>query len=182
MEQLINLKEQLLRERPVPWDGFPDIDLYMDQLINYMPRQQIASTNEDRLTPAMVNNYIKAGLLDRANGKRYSREHLAELTIICLLKQIVSVKDAALLFSKFPDKEVRSIYEDYIDDLDKALTSVANQLDSDLDASELPGLIMRLAVESYAHKLACLRLIDILRDSEEKKKNAKKAPSKGDIK
>jgi hypothetical protein len=66
--------------------------------------------------------------------------------------------------------------------LDKALTSVANQLNSDLDASELPGLIMRLAVESYAHKLACLRLIDILRDSEEKKKNAKKAPSKGDIK
>lgn len=182
MEQLINLKEQLLRERPVPWDDFPDIDLYMDQLINYMPRQQIASITEDRLTPAMVNNYIKAGLLERANGKRYSREHLAELTIICLLKQIISVKDAGLLFSKFPDKDVRSIYEDYIGNLDTALTSVANRLDSGLEASELPGIIMRLTVESYANKLACLRLIDILRDNDdEKKKNAKKAPLKGDI-
>lgn len=181
MEQLINLKEQLLKERPVPWDAFPDIDLYMDQLINYMPRQQIAGRHEDRLTPAMVNNYIKAGLLERANGKRYSREHLAELTIICFLKQVVSVKDAALLFSKFPDKDIYSIYGAYIDDLDKSLTSVADRLADDLDDSGIAQTIMHFAVESYAHKLACLRLIDILRDNEEQKKNTKKAPSKGDM-
>jgi len=181
LEQLINLKEQLLKERPVPWELFPDIDLYMDQLINYMPRQQIAGRHEDRLTPAMVNNYIKAGLLGRANGKRYSREHLAELTIICFLKQIVSVKDAALLLSKFSYKDIRSIYEDYIDDLDRSLTSVADQLDDGLDDSGVARTIMHFAVESYAHKLACLRLIDIIRDNGEQKKIAKKAPSKGDM-
>jgi len=181
LEKLIKLKEQLLSDRPVSWDGFPDIDLYMDQLINYMPRQQIAGRLEDRLTSAMVNNYIKVGLLDRANGKRYSREHLAELTLICFLKQIISVKDAALLFSNFPDKDVRSIYEDYIDDLDKSLTCVAGQLADELDDSEIARTVMHLAVESYAHKLACLRLIDILREKEEQKKNAKKAPLKGDM-
>ncbi|HHU04926.1 MAG TPA: DUF1836 domain-containing protein [Clostridiales bacterium] len=170
MEQLKSLIKQFLDERPVPWNGFPDIDLYMDQLINYMPRQQIISRNEDRLTPAMVNNYIKAGLLERAKGKRYSREHLAELTMICLLKQIISVKDAALLFSKFGDRDVQSNYEYYLEDLDKALTRVATELDTELDESEIPRAIMRLAVESYAYKLACLRLIDILRENEDKSK------------
>jgi len=170
LEQLKNLINQILTERPVAWNGLPDIDLYMDQLISYMPRQQIAGRDEDKLTPAMVNNYIKAGLLERAKGKRYSREHLAELTMICHLKQIISVKDVALLLSKFKDRDVRSVYEDYLDDLDKALAGVANELDENLDELELPGAIMRLAVESYAYKLACLRLIDILRENEDEKK------------
>jgi len=142
----------------------------MDQLISYMPRQQIAGRDEDRLTPAMVNNYIKAGVLERAKGKRYSREHLAELTIICLLKQVISVKDAALLASKAEGKDVRTIYEEYLEELDRALKDVANKLDENLDESELPKAIMRLAVESYAYKLACQRLIDILREKEDKKK------------
>ena len=40
-----------------------DIALYMDQLISYMPRQLIHFDENEALTSAMVNNYIKDGLV-----------------------------------------------------------------------------------------------------------------------
>ncbi len=179
MEDLSKLKEQLRSERPVPWDSLPDIDLYMDQLISYMPRQQLISSRDNKLTSAMVNNYIKANLLERANGKKYSRNHVAELSIISFLKQIISVKDAALVFNEFPKEDIRSIYEKSLGYLDKALNSVSEQLPDSIGENEIADMIMRLAVVSYANKLTCLRLIDILQEKEESKKPTKK--SKGEL-
>ena len=60
MEEIRELKERLNRERPATWDALPDLSLYMDQLIAYMPRQLIHFDEGDMLTSAMVNNYIKA--------------------------------------------------------------------------------------------------------------------------
>ena len=94
VEEIRELKERLERERPVEWEAFPDIGLYMDQLISYMPRQLIHYGEGESLTSAMVNNYIKDGAMPRAEGKRYSRTHLAYLTALCALKQVLSVKDA----------------------------------------------------------------------------------------
>ena len=56
MEELKRLKEKLEQERPAAWDELPDIALYMDQLISYMPRQLIRFDEEEQLTSAMVNN------------------------------------------------------------------------------------------------------------------------------
>ena len=76
MKEIQRLKEHLEAQRPGGWEELPDLSLYMDQLISYMPRQLIPTETEgDPLTAAMVNNYIKAGLLPRAEGKRYSRVH-----------------------------------------------------------------------------------------------------------
>ena len=63
VEEIRELKERLERERPVEWEAFPDIGLYMDQLISYMPRQLIHYGEGESLTSAMVNNYIKDGLV-----------------------------------------------------------------------------------------------------------------------
>ena len=41
LEELRELKERLEEERPQPWEAMPDIGLYMDQIISYMPRQLI---------------------------------------------------------------------------------------------------------------------------------------------
>ena len=91
MEEIEELKRRLAEERPQEWDAFPDIGLYMDQIISYMPRQLIHFGDEDSLTSAVVNNYIKDGMLPRTEGKRYNRTHLAYLTAICALKQVLSV-------------------------------------------------------------------------------------------
>ena len=41
MEELKELKQRMARQRPTAWEALPDLSLYMDQLIGYMPRQLI---------------------------------------------------------------------------------------------------------------------------------------------
>ena len=76
MNELMDLKERMEHERPAQWHELPDIALYMDQIIAYMPRQLIRFDDREALTSAMVNNYIKDGLVPRAAGKRYGPIHL----------------------------------------------------------------------------------------------------------
>mgnify|MGYP003161519911 CR=1 FL=1 len=114
MEEIRELKERLERERPVEWEAFPDIGLYMDQVLSYMDRQVIRFDDEDTLTAAMVNNYIKDGAMPRAEGKRYSRTHLAYLTALCALKQVLSVKDAGLLLAAASEgRPPQKLYEQF---------------------------------------------------------------------
>ena len=80
MYDLTALRERLRTQRPVPWDQLPDFSLYMDQVLSYMDRQVIRFDEDDGLTAAMVNNYTKSGLVPRAEGKKYNRDHLAYLT------------------------------------------------------------------------------------------------------
>ncbi|WP_294533267.1 DUF1836 domain-containing protein [uncultured Pseudoflavonifractor sp.] len=165
MEEIEELKRRLAEERPQAWDAFPDIGLYMDQIISYMPRQLIHFSDEDSLTSAMVNNYIKDGMLPRAEGKRYNRTHLAYLTAICALKQVLSVRDASRLIGAgvdFPEKDTRGLYEYFRRELDRALTETAESLDENLTEDRLPALALGLALRSYADKLACQRVLDII--------------------
>ena len=70
MNELMDLKERMEHERPAQWHELPDIALYMDQIIAYMPRQLIRFDDREALTSAMVNNYIKDALSQ--SGRRAS--------------------------------------------------------------------------------------------------------------
>ncbi len=169
MEELKELKNRLLEERPQGWDDFPDIGLYMDQIISYMPRQLIHYGDGETLTSAMVNNYIKDGMLPRAEGKRYSRTHLAYLTAICALKQVLSVRGASLLVGAGTvSRDAEYLYGYFCGELDKALAETGQALDEETAEKDLPKLALGLALRSYADKLACERILDIIR--------ARKAP------
>ena len=97
MNELMDLKERMEHERPAQWHELPDIALYMDQIIAYMPRQLIRFDDREALTSAMVNNYIKDGLVPRAAGKRYGPIHLGYLTAVCALQKVLSVRDIGIL-------------------------------------------------------------------------------------
>ena len=176
MKELEELKQRLEQDRPVDWDSLPDLSLYMDQVIGYMSRQLIQYGEGERLTSAMVNNYIKDGLLPRAEGKRYSRVHLAYLTAICTLKQVLPVKDAGLLAADHTEGEPREMYDRFRQVLDTALTETADHLDENCSPEELPRLALALAMRSYADRLACQRVIDLIRARQpEKPEKSKKS-------
>lgn len=85
--------------QPIPWEQIPDLGLYMDQVVTFLERQckGLYSDGERIFTPAMVNNYVKLGLVDRPAGKKYGREQLAQLLMICVLKQAASADGMKLL-------------------------------------------------------------------------------------
>ena len=75
---------------PLPrWEELPDIDLYMDQVLELVRRSLGKSFTGDgkELTSSMVNNYVKHKVMPPPVKKRYGREHLACLIMICLLKR-----------------------------------------------------------------------------------------------
>lgn len=175
MEELQDLKARLETQRPADWDSLPDLALYMDQVIGYMARQLIRYDEEDRLTSAMVNNYIKDGHLPRAEGKRYSKTHLAHLTELCALKTVLPVREAGFLVNHAGEADVQARYGEFQAALDTALKDTARRLPDHCQESDLQALALDLALRAYADKLACQRIIQLLRgeDPQEGKKTKK---------
>ena len=68
------------------WEELPDFGLYMDQLVTYVSRTFPGISGRLDLTSSMINNYVKAGLIDKPIGKKYSRDSLAQLLMISLMK------------------------------------------------------------------------------------------------
>lgn len=164
MKEILELKNRLLKERPENWERLPEIELYKDQVLGYMGQQHRLQGEEVKLTGAMINNYIKSGLLPRPNGKKYRKEHLAYLTVIATLKPVLTVEQSDfLLRAQTNITESEQFYEGYMEMLDKALVQTAAGLDEGLLEEQLAAAALQLALTSYAQKLACERILDILK-------------------
>lgn len=163
MKELTEIKEILDHKRPDQWKQLPDIELYKDQVLSYMERQQVLQGENGRLTGPMVNNYIKSGLLPRPHGKKYKKEHLATLTAIAALKQVLTVEETDSLLKQQPNiQDTESFYEDYLRILDNALGQRSKELDLALSKDQLAAFALQLAINSYTEKLICERILEIL--------------------
>ena len=169
MEDLTELRQRLRTQRPVPWEQLPDFALYMDQVLSYMDRQVIRFDEDDGLTSAMVNNYTKSGLVPRAAGKKYNREHLAYLTAICVLKRVMSTRDMDLLIQQElqGERSVADGYAAFCESLDKALNITADEMELYLDESTLADAAIHFALLSYAAGVASNRYVSLLRQQQE---------------
>lgn len=177
---LEELRERMRSQRPVPWQQMPDFGLYMDQVLSYMDRQVLRFGNGDALTAAMVNNYTKSGLVPRADGKKYGREHLAYLTAICILKRVMSTRDMDLLIRE-ELRERHSVedgYTAFLDSLDNALLISAGEMESRPSEEPLADAAIHFALLSYAAGVASSRYVALLRREKAAEREAENA--KGD--
>jgi DNA-binding transcriptional MerR regulator len=170
MKDIAELRAKLEGERPVSWEQLPDIPLYMDQVMSYMPRQLIDLAEDGDVTASMMHNYAKEGLLPRSAGKRYSREHIAYLTAICLLKQVLQVHDVKTLLRESIDEDidVQGVYAEILDMLDSGLSEAAGSLPADSDRTAVARAALKLAVSAYTQQLACRELVRLLGTEDEK--------------
>lgn len=181
MEEIKNIKALMAEDRPNEWDNLPDIDLYMDQVVSYLPRQTVGG-KAPSMTSAMINNYVKDELLPRACGKRYHKEHLVYLTAIGLLKNVLTVKDMKLLLdSEVHEGQEQAFYESFLGHVDEAFSGVNLGLDENLQEEELADAALALAMTSCAAKTACEHLLTVIRskhpeeDPKQKKEKEKEA-------
>lgn len=181
MSDHTELLDRLRTQRPVAWEQLPDFALYMDQVLSYMDRQVIRFDDDDGLTAAMVNNYTKSGLVPRAEGKKYNREHLAYLTGICVLKRVLSTKDMDLLIREELENThtVESGYDAFCQSLDSALNLITDEMESRPGEDSPADAAIHFALLSYASGVAASRYLSLLRAEkgeeahEGKKKNKK---------
>ena len=181
-EERTELLEKLNAQRPAAWDQLPDFALYMDQVLSYMDRQVLPYDEDDALTASMVNNYTKRGLVPRAEGKKYNKEHLAYLTGICVLKHVLSTRDMDLLIREelgSNDRTVEDGYAAFCDSLDRALSTITDEMEQRPKEENLADAAIHFALLSYAAGMASNRYISLLKaekgipDDGKKKKKAK---------
>ena len=164
MEELKQLKSKLLKERSASWGEFPDIGLYKDQVLTYISKQLINFDDREQLTSAMINNYIKGNLLPRPDGKKYTKEHLAGLIEICILKQVLTVGDTGFLLEKeLEDSNFKSFYEKFRQAMNDSMSKLAEQVEINWSLQDLSDVALHMAISSYSYKLICERLVDIIR-------------------
>lgn len=96
MDNLGQLLAELKLDNNIALEDIPEIDLYMDQVIQLFEKNFGSSTrNEEEkvLTKTMINNYAKGKLFFPIKNKKYSKEHLILISLIYQLKGGLSIQD-----------------------------------------------------------------------------------------
>ena len=169
-------EKYLERFRLPTWEEIPDIGLYMEQVmallkqyLDYLPPE----LKEDQpITAAAINNYVRTKVMPEPRKKRYYRLHIAYLIMICTLKQSLSI---AMIQKMIPagltEAEMRSIYETYaerhrmsaeffVQQVRRAAGSILDHEDTDeLAAEETSELIAMTAIASGFAQLLAQKLL-----------------------
>lgn len=143
MEKLkeLNLQNQLVL------DEIPELDLYMDQVIQLFDSKfNDSKRNKDdkALTKTMVNNYAKGKLLMSIKNKKYSKEHLILMSLIYNLKGGLSISDIKSSLNKivktfesgeeYPIRELYTLYlkqyNEDLKDVEKTIEEKFNNIES----------------------------------------------------
>lgn len=129
-KKIAEIRQILIQFHLPRWEELPDFDLYMDQVVTLVNQtlSPLLPTSAV-LTSSMVNNYVKQKLLPPPTKKRYTKEHLAFLIVISLLKQVMSLPDIkkAIVYQLQLETR-REAYERYCQLQEQALNEMAQQL------------------------------------------------------
>ena len=106
-----------IKDYSIPsWNELPNLDLYMDQVITLMEEylSVYKKPEESVITPSMVNNYVKLGVIPKPYKKRYGRIHLAYLIMVCTFKQIMPISDVQkLLPLTLEEEDVKQAFNSF---------------------------------------------------------------------
>ncbi len=143
------------------WSELPNIDLYLDQVVTLLEDYlkllvPLKDKNEDKvITKTMINNYVKHGVLKSPINKKYNREHIARLIVICILKQIYSINDINLLIKlALETSGIEVSYNKFCILIEQYIDAIFNKKDFVYN-EELTEerYILKNAVQSFASKL-----------------------------
>ena len=103
------------------YNDIPSVGLYLDQAVQYVNGQYRCFPGVV-LTPSMVSNYVKQGLVNHPVKKKYTREQLACLTCIALAKTVLSMENIRMLLemqrASYP---IQVVYDLFCDELEACL-------------------------------------------------------------
>lgn len=141
------------------WNELPNIDLYMDQVLNYIEsslKDYIKVESDEKfITKTMINNYVKQGIINPPINKKYNRLHIAELFAICILKQVYSISEVkSLIKLALEANSAENSYNRFCDYLTDSLISTFNGTEYSSNATLTPEqYLLKNAVQSFANKL-----------------------------
>ena len=119
VEKKLRRWEKYINEFRLPaWEEIPNLGLYMEQVLallteylDYLPPEL---KEEQFITAATINNYVRNRYMPKPYKKKYYRIHIAYLVMICTLKQSLTIATLTKMIpADIPEEEVREIYNSY---------------------------------------------------------------------
>lgn len=160
------------------WEQIPTLGLYMDQVVTVIDQalSPLIGFNEDALiTPSMINNYVKLGIIKKPEKKKYNREHIACLIVITILKQAASIADIRLgIDASLKYYDMQSSYDSFCDYVERSVKIVAKSVTcSDKNVKlnfefNSEHSLITMAVCSFATKTVTAKMVSVIRQDIEK--------------
>ena len=134
------------------WTDFPDIELYMDQVISVLEKHLSPYYTEEKgVTPTMINNYVKQSLVPPPKGKRYDRGQVSRLFMICVLKSFMQLSDIASLLDRLAlDRDEEALYALFSREMDAALSAVYGESVSAPSPADPTENVLHAALMAFA--------------------------------
>lgn len=154
------------------WEEWPDIDLYMDQVISYLERyMNVFRIYEDEkiITPSIINNNTKDGVLPKPVKKKYSRTLLSNLLMFCITRQVLSGQELAAMLRELNDSEdfaaIHAQFGQTLEaELNRIVQTIADRTDNlqSADREQLARLAMALSLEAFSAGTAARKILSEL--------------------
>ena len=160
------LYENIIKNYKLPRiSEIPDLELYMDQILIYVKKYFSVfpyETESNFITPAMINNYVKSGLMPAPIGKKYTRRHIAYILSIFFLKQIFSLEEVKVFMAiEIKNCNEKIAYETFCDHLEQELKNCIIKKSSELTEQNEVNHTLHHAALSIANKLYAQSLIKL---------------------
>ncbi len=176
-----NFSKIILNFKIPRWDDLPNIELYMDQVINFIEENtSIFSINSKGkiITPSMVNNYVKLNLIPKPIKKRYNKTHLAYLIAISILKHVFTIQEIkdGISFQAMIHGE-KYAYNLFCEEQELALKALAKQMLNENKSSienlniGPDNLMIKMTTLAFASKLIGEKTIELQKIFMEKESN-----------
>lgn len=152
MKNINDIIDQLGLENTLSIEDIPNIDLYMDQVIQLFENkfQETKRNDTDKiLTKTMINNYAKGKVFFPIQNKKYSKDHLLIISLIFQLKGSLSINDIKTTLQGINDH----IVKDNIN-LETFYNSYLQLNKKNLESFERDVNTQTLAVQEEVSKLA----------------------------
>lgn len=153
------IDQELIMKIHIPrWNELPEIDLYLDQVVGYLEKylEQYNANKDDKIiTKTMINNYVKLGIMPAPEKKKYNREHIAYLMVICVLKQAYSISDIGKLISlTIQYFEISKAYNRFCANLEISVKNVFSRKEfPNVERMTEEQYLLKNVVQSIADKL-----------------------------
>ena len=147
----------------------PSVGLYLDQTVQLV-NSCFRGFPGVELTPSMVSNYVKKGVISHPVKKKYSREQLASLIYIVLSKNVLSLENIDALFQmQRAHCTAAEAYDYFCDEMENCLPFVfgcSREIrDLAVDAAD-EKLLLRSTILAAANKMYLDCCFNALRQEE----------------
>ena len=150
------------------WDSLPNDGIYKEELLRYLNEilSPLHVVEKNLISSSMVNNYVKLGYIDRPEKKKYYRSSIAQLVVISIFKQVISIEDLAkgidIEMSTFGLKDVYENFENIFNQARKAIltSEKVNAVNISFDYTDHHDKVLSYLAISLFTKLYTQLVID----------------------